>query len=105
MFTVSPFQNGTCRLGWVTQSVPAFCSLSLSYSNDINCALQGQEMCPFERIQPPYASDRALLQQNDLWEAEDKKDAAFKSAKAEFDYLITDGFLTYIYDLTAEIIT
>lgn len=47
--------------------------LSLSYSDDINCGLQGQEVCPFERIRPPYLPD--------LWEKGDKKDAAFKSRR------------------------
>lgn len=80
-------------------------SLSLSYSNDVNCLLQEQEMCPLKEygllICPVvrYGNGKASGKQRI------KKGAEFKSAKAEFDPLITTGFLTYIYDLTAEIIT
>lgn len=59
MFVVSLLQNGTCRRDWVTQTEPAFRSVPLTYSNNINCVLRGQEACPPKKIQPPHLSARA----------------------------------------------
>lgn len=90
MFVVSLLQNGTCRRGWVTQTEPAFRSVPLTYSNNINCVLWGQEACPLKRIQSPPLSARARPLGKPLR-------SRCVQVKAEF------GFLKYTYELSDEV--
>lgn len=79
MFVVSLLQNGTCRCGWVTQTEPAFRSVPLAYSNNINCGdrklvhLKESRLriCP---LMPDLLGSRFVQ-------------AVFKSVKAEFGFL------------------